>query len=297
MRTLVAGILPLLFCAASLHAQSEVERERARVEELDRHAVEIEDLIRRHARGEDVSRSRWLELDERGGRNEQTLQLTENETRAMRKELERLQQLRAARREEKERREEGDSRPRREEVDRAVRPEAAAKAATASPPPGVRVEASAATSQSSGSARVQGSTDHRRVGLSMLRAGLDLRTEARALAAEGRVAAAAAREELARSRLLAAHAELEPLGRTDTADAIDVFTLARCEEALGNLDRADELYTETMARDRHVVAGIDKGFGPVGRAASTARAVLSWLRESGDWRPRRNVDDLVLPGR
>lgn len=250
--------------------------EAARLGELERQAVELQELIERHGRGADVSRSRWLEIDStvHGDRSSQrqTLQLTQDEARVLRDELVRLQAKRAAR----------NAGPAATDAPRSV--------------PRVTVPITVARNDVEG-ARIHGSLDHRRVGQALLQAGIEARRELTRLSSEGRVAAAAAFEVVARERLEAARAELVLLARSGEAGLLDLFSLARCEEALGNFARADELYTEVMERDRRTESGRPAGFGSIGRAAATARAVLSWLRESGEWRPRRDVDEIVIHGR
>ncbi len=137
----------------------------------------------------------------------------------------------------------------------------------------------------------------RQRGPAHLSAGIELRRGAARLASEGRVAAAAANDAAATARLEAARAEFRLLAEAGSAQLADLFALARCEESLGDHERADALYTELMSRDLRRSKDGTVDYGPFGRAAATARGVLGWLRESGDWRPRRNVDDIALPSR
>lgn len=271
--------------------------------ELERHTSELRDLIERHGRGEDISRSRWLDLeDARATQTEdaqRNLQHSEGDARALREELARLRALREERRRTAERLGAGDTLPRAEELDRAPRPGSpeARSATPVAPTPAPVVDSAAARVGDGEATRVLGSSDHRRVAHALLRAGIELRGGVAKLGAEGRVAAAAAQETAARARLESARAEFRTLVLSGDATLEDRFSLARCEEALGELDVAESLYTDVMARDLHPQPDGSTRYGVFGRSAATARSVLAWSKESGDWRPRKNVDEIVLDGR
>lgn len=271
----------------------------ARSLELERHATELRDLVERHARGEDVLRTHWLERgdphtsDARDAARD--LQHSEADARVLRDELARLRALRDERRRDADRRAAGDTKPREEESDRAPRPDPDARARSTAPSATQTVGSTSAIA--SNDTRVVGSVDHRRVAHALLRAGIELRRDAARLSAEGRVAAATAQENAARARLADARSELRTLVDAGASTLEDHFALARCEEALGDVERAEALYTEVMARDLKPMPDGSSRHGVFGRAAATARSVLAWSRECGEWRPRRNVDDVPLPGR
>ncbi|MBI5851180.1 MAG: hypothetical protein HZB39_09145 [Planctomycetes bacterium] len=304
----VLGMCAVAAIAWPARAAAQTDRGAAKLEarslELERHAAELRDLVERHARGEDVLRTHWLERgdprtsDARDAARD--LQHSETDARALRDELARLRALREERRRDADRRAAGDTKPREEETDRAPRPEPDARVRSNASKAAQTVASTGAVASdavTSNDMRVVGSVDHRRVAHALLRAGIELRRDAARLSAEGRVAAAAAQENAARARLADARGELRTLVDGGGSTREDHFALARCEEALGDVERAEALYTEVMARDLKPMPDGSSRHGVFGRAAATARSVLAWSRDCGEWRPRRNVDDVPLPGR
>jgi tetratricopeptide (TPR) repeat protein len=280
---------------------------RGRLAELARQDQELVELQRLHAAGGSVAKSRWVEIEptaaDRADARKELLRLTEAETRALREQLVRLEAMREERRRRQETVAAGDTAPLREELGRAPRPvaDSLARVVTDASVPlrtvtGTSTESVAVLGgRADATVRIQGSTDRRRVGHALMRAGVELRRAARALALEGRAAAAAEMASKAHERFEAAKAELTPLVRSESPDLHDLFALAQCEEQAGNFDEADRLYAELMALDRRVQPDGSKLTGSLGRAAATARSVLAWTRDSGPWRPRRNVDEIRLP--
>lgn len=297
-------LLPVIVAAQEPESTTSL---RGRLAELARQDQELVELQRLHAAGGSVAKSRWVEIEptavERADARKELLRLTEAETRALREQLVRLEAMREERRRRQETAAAGDTAPLREELERAPRPVVnsptrvvpeviepksalSGRSAESVAAPGVRADATV---------RIQGSTDRRRVGHALMRAGIEMRRASRALALEGRAAAAAEMASKALERFDAAKAELTPLAREENPDLHDLFALAQCEEQAGNLDEADRLYAELMALDRRVQPDGSKLTGSLGRAAATARSVLAWTRDSGPWRPRRNVDEIRLP--
>lgn len=303
------GALAVVLLSAIVAAQEPESTTslRGRLAELARQDQELVELQRLHAAGGSVAKSRWVEIEpiaaDRADARKELLRLTEAETRALRDQLVRLEAMREERRRRQETVAAGDTAPLREELDRAPRPvaDSAARVVADASVPMSSVTRTPAQSlaapdgRADATIRIQGSTDRRRVGHALMRAGVELRRAARALALEGRAAAAAETANKAKERFEAAKAELTPLVRTESPELHDLFALAQCEEQAGNFDEADRLYAELMVLDRRVQPDGSKLTGSLGRAAATARSVLAWTRDSGPWRPRRNVDEIRLP--
>jgi hypothetical protein len=182
----------------------------------------------------------------------------------------------------------GDSLPRPEEQGRLERPAAPEAAAPARTAAGPATRPSAAGEP----LLVRGSEDRLRTGRAALEAGRAALRDARLLDADGRAEAAERRRGDARRWFETAHAELEPQARGHAAAPAALFALARCEEQLGRIAVADALYAAVMERDRITQSGGRVDYGPFGRSARTARAVMHWVDDTADWRPRRDVDQI-----
>lgn len=275
--------------------RSRLERLERRLAEVRAQEAELADLLNRHEAGEQVGDSRWLAVTEvdrarAEAAGEQGAASALARTAELRSELAKLDATVAGARLRARERASGDSLPRPEELARLA-DRARAEREEREP------EASAAPSADE-PVRIVGSTDHLRVGSALLEAGIALRHEAEELERQGRTAVAERKHAAARERLEVAHVELRyAASKGLDTPLIALFSLARVEEQLGRIDVADALYATIMERDRRVQTDGTMQYGPFGRAARTARTVMEWIRDTSDWRPRRDVDRITWDDR